>query len=138
VAVVVARFNDMITGQMLDAVESRLGELGVSSGDIRVDWVPGAFELPLAARVHALSGDVDAVIAVGCIIRGDTPHFDYVATAATDGLLRVSLDTGVPVVFGVLTTENLEQAVERADPAQLNKGAEAADTAVEMARLTRR
>lgn len=137
IAVVCARFNDLVTGEMLDGVMERLAEHGVDPQAVTVDWVPGAFELPLAAHVHAESG-ADAVIAVGCIIRGDTPHFDYVAGAATDGLLRVSLDTGVPVVFGVLTTETLEQALERSGIDRANKGGEAADTAVEMARLCAR
>lgn len=137
IVVLCARFNDLVTGLMLDGVLERLDVLGVDSGDVTVDWVPGAYELPLAAQAHAKAGRVDAVIALGCVIRGDTPHFDFVAKAATDGLLRVSLDTGLPVVFGVLTTENLEQAIERADPTRANKGGEAADTAVEMACLVR-
>lgn len=136
VAVVCARFNDLVTGQMLDGALATLARLGVT--DVAVEWVPGAYELPLAAAACARRDDVDAVIAIGCVIRGDTPHFDYVAGGAADGLLRASLDTGVPVVFGVLTTENLDQALERCDPAGADKGGEAAETAVEMARLVGR
>jgi 6,7-dimethyl-8-ribityllumazine synthase len=138
VAVVCARFNDLITGRMLDGVGNALAAMGVASDDIAIEWVPGAYELPLAAHALARRDDVDAVIALGCVIRGDTPHFDYVAGGAADGLLRTSLDTGVPVVFGVLTTENLEQAMERSEVGGADKGAEAAVTAVEMVRLLQR
>lgn len=138
VAVVCARFNDLITGRMLDGVSHALSAMGVADDNIAVEWVPGAYELPLAARALADRDDVDAVIALGCVIRGDTPHFDYVAGGAADGLLRASMDTGVPVVFGVLTTENLDQAMERSDVGGADKGAEAAETAVEMVRLLQR
>lgn len=136
VAVVCSRFNDLVTGKMLDGALAMLARLGVT--DVAVEWVPGAYELALAAEVLAGRDEVDAVIAIGCVIRGDTPHFDYVAGGAADGLLRASLDTGVPVVFGVLTTENLEQALVRCDPTGADKGGEAAATAVEMARLVAR
>ena len=138
VAVVSAQFNDLVTGQMLDGVRSMLRALGVADEDVIEEWVPGAFELPLGARWLAERDDVDAVIALGCVIRGDTPHFDYVAGGAADGLLRASLETGVPVVFGVLTTETLEQALERSDPARMDKGGEAALTAVAMVRFIER
>ena len=138
VALVCAAFNDQVTGQMLDGTVARLLALGVGEADISLDWVPGAYELPLGALSLARRPDVDAVIAIGCVIRGDTPHFDYVAGGAAEGLLRASLDSGVPVIFGVLTTENLEQALERSDPARMDKGGEAAEAAVTMARLVSR
>lgn len=138
IALVCAAFNDRVTGQMLDGTVERLRSLGVEESDISLDWVPGAYELPLAALTMARRDDVDAVIAIGCVIRGDTPHFDYVAGGAAEGLLRATLDTGVPVIFGVLTTENLDQALERSDPSRMDKGGEAADAAVTMARLVER
>jgi 6,7-dimethyl-8-ribityllumazine synthase len=126
--IAVARFNEDITQQLRDgalaAVEGRVE-------DVREVWVPGAFELPLVAQ-HLLAAGYDAVVALGCVIRGDTGHYDFVAGECATGLQRVQLDTGKPVVFGVLTTENHAQAVERADPKQLNKGGEAVDTAIEM------
>ncbi len=138
IAIICARFNDLITSQMLAGVRATLTDLGVAPADVIEEWVPGAYELPLAARWMADRDDVDAVIAIGCVIRGDTPHFDYVAGGAADGLLRASLDTGTPVVFGVLTTETLEQALERSDPQRMDKGGEAALTAVEMVRFVER
>jgi len=136
VVIVSARFNDLVTSQLLDGATGALGRMGVT--DVAVEWVPGAYELPLAARVLAERDDVDAVVALGCVIRGDTPHFDYVAGGAAQGLLDASLATGTPVIFGVLTTENLHQALLRADPARMDKGGEAAQAAVEMARLVAR
>jgi 6,7-dimethyl-8-ribityllumazine synthase len=130
VAIVVARFNDVLTGALRDACRKELDQLGVAS--IREEWVPGAFELPLAAKALAESGDHDAVVAIGAVVRGDTPHFDYVAGECAAGLMRAQLDTGVPVVFGVLTTDTVDQARER-----LDKGAEFAAAAVEMAQLLR-
>jgi 6,7-dimethyl-8-ribityllumazine synthase len=128
VAVVVARFNDVLTGALLDACRKELDQLGVA--EFREEWVPGAFELPLAAKRFAASGRYDAVVAIGAVVRGDTPHFDYVAGECAAGLMRAQLETGVPVVFGVLTTDTVEQAQVR-----LDKGAEFAATAVEMATL---
>lgn len=136
VVIVCARFNDLITNQLLDGARRALGSMGVD--EVPVAWVPGAYELPLAARVFAARDDVDAVVALGCVIRGDTPHFDYVAGGAAQGLLDASLATGTPVIFGVLTTENLHQALVRADVARMDKGGEAAVAAVEMARLVQR
>jgi 6,7-dimethyl-8-ribityllumazine synthase len=130
VAIVVARFNDVLTGALRDACRKELDQLGVAA--IREEWVPGAFELPLAAKALAESGDHDAVVAIGAVVRGDTPHFDYVAGECAAGLMRAQLDTGVPVVFGVLTTDTVDQARER-----LDKGAEFAAAAVEMAQLLR-
>ena len=130
VAVVVARFNDVLTGALLDACRTHLDGLGVS--EIREEWVPGAFELPLAAKRFAASGRYEAVVAIGAVVRGDTPHFDYVAGECAAGLMRAQLETGVPIVFGVLTTDTVDQARER-----LDKGAEFAAAAVEMAQLLR-
>ena len=131
-AIVVARFNDFITARLLDGALGTLGAHGVDRESIPVVWVPGAFEMPLAAKRLADSGQFDAVIALGCVIRGGTPHFDYVAGEASKGLGRVQLDTGVPIAFGLLTTENIEQAIERAGTKMGNKGGEAAMAAMEM------
>jgi 6,7-dimethyl-8-ribityllumazine synthase len=138
IGIVAARFNDSIVVQMLDGTRTRLLALGVADEDISLAWVAGAFEIPLAARAMAASGDVDAVVCLGCVIRGETPHFDYVAGEAAAGIQRVGLDTGVPTVFGVLTTDDLAQAVERAAVDQGDKGADCADAAVELVQLLRR
>ncbi len=130
IAIVVARFNDVLTGALLDACRAHLTKLGVTH--IREDWVPGAFELPLAAKRLAESGGFEAVVTIGAVVRGDTPHFDYVAGECAAGVMRAQLSTGVPIVFGVLTTDTIEQARER-----LDKGAEFAAAAVEMAQLLR-
>jgi 6,7-dimethyl-8-ribityllumazine synthase len=132
VAFACGRFNDVITEELFDRAWRRLDELGVASGKIDQVWAPGAFELPLVAKALAETGDYDAVITLGAVIRGGTPHFEYVAGECAAGVLRVGLDTGVPVVFGVLTVDTVEQAEER-----LDKGAESAETAVEMAQLLR-
>jgi 6,7-dimethyl-8-ribityllumazine synthase len=137
VAIACGRFNDVITDRLLHGARRRLDELGVASGMIDEVWAPGAFELPLVAKSLAESGRYDAVITLGAVIRGDTPHFDYVAGECAAGVLRVGLDTGVPVVFGVLTTDTVGQAFERSNPGPGNKGVESADTAVEMACLLR-
>ena len=130
VAVACGRFNDVITEGLLRTARERLHELGVV--EVREVWAPGAFELPLVAKTLARSGRYDAVITLGAVIRGGTPHFEYVAGECAAGVLRVGLDTGVPVVFGVLTVDTVEQAEER-----LGKGTESAETAVEMAQLLR-
>ena len=132
VAFACGRFNDVITEELLRRAMTRLDELGVATGMIDQVWAPGAFELPLVAKALAETGDYDAVITLGAVIRGGTPHFEYGAGECAAGVLRVGLDTGVPVVFGVLTTDTVEQAQERVE-----KGADAADTAVEMAQLLR-
>jgi 6,7-dimethyl-8-ribityllumazine synthase len=132
VAFACGRFNDVITEELLRRATARLDELGVASGKIDQVWAPGAFELPLVAKALAETGDYDAVITLGAVIRGGTPHFEYVAGECAAGVLRVGLDTGVPVVFGVLTVDTVEQAEERFD-----KGAESAETAIEMAQLLR-
>lgn len=136
IAIVCGRFNDHVTVRLLDGVRRGLDAIGVAANDVREVWVPGAFEMPLAAKTFAVSGHIDAVICVGCVIRGDTAHFDLVATQCAEGIRQVGLETGVPVIFGVLTTENLEQALVRSEgPDGHNVGTEAAAAAVEMATL---
>ena len=132
IAFACGRFNDVITEELLQRATARLHELGVATGMVDQVWAPGAFELPLVAKALAETGDYDAVITLGAVIRGGTPHFEYVAGECAAGVQRVGLDTGVPVVFGVLTVDTVEQAEERFD-----KGAESAETAVEMAQLLR-
>lgn len=140
VAVVCGRFNDLITNRLFEGVTAGLAELGVADADVTVAWVPGAFEVPLAAKAFAEAGNVDAVITLGAVIRGETAHFDYVAGQCAEGVQRVQLDTGVPVAFGVLTTENLDQALARSEPEPdgHNVGRECAHVAVEMVDLVRR
>lgn len=135
IAIVVSRFNEVVTDRLLAGAEACLEANGVASADITVYSVPGAWELPLVVDRILRTGDCDAVVALGCVIRGDTPHFDYVAGGATDGLLRAALDHGVPVAFGLLTTEDNDQAMARAGGKAGNKGWEAALTALEMADL---
>lgn len=131
-ALVVSRFNEFITRHLVDGAEDALRRHGAREGDLTRVYVPGAFELPLAARKVAESGKFHAVIALGCVIRGQTPHFEYVAGEAARGLGWVALHTGVPTSFGVLTCDTLEQAIERAGSKAGNKGADAAVTAIEM------
>ncbi|MCU1376154.1 MAG: 6,7-dimethyl-8-ribityllumazine synthase [Actinomycetia bacterium] len=138
IAFACGRFNDVITERLLHGATRRLDELGVPSGLIDEVWAPGAFELPLVAKALAESGRYDAVITLGAVIRGGTPHFEYVAGECAAGVLRVGLDTGVPVVFGVLTVDTVAQAEERSVDGPGNKGAESAETAVEMASILRR
>jgi 6,7-dimethyl-8-ribityllumazine synthase len=126
-----AEFNGGITDRMLTAALDELDRVGVDLASTVVAWVPGAFELPLVARAMAATGRIDAVVALGAVIRGDTGHYEFVAGECASGLQRVQLDTGLPVVFGVLTTETVEQALVRSLPDQTNKGAEAARTALE-------
>jgi len=136
IAIVCGRFNDHVTMRLLDGARRGLAECKVNDDDVTEVWVPGAFELPIAAKSFAASGTVDAVICLGCVIRGETAHFEHVGTQAAAGIRQAALDTGVPVVFGVLTTENLDQALARSEPAGgENTGHEGAHTAVEMARL---
>jgi 6,7-dimethyl-8-ribityllumazine synthase len=136
--IVASRYNRDLSQQLLDGVCARLRGHGADPEALTVAWVPGAFEIPLAAQRLASSGTVDAVICVGAVVRGDTPHFEYVAGACADGVARVALDTGVPTVFGVLTTDDRAQALARVGGAEGHKGEEAASTAVEMVRLLRR
>lgn len=137
VGIVAGRFNDAITTVLVEAAVDRLNSLGVAPSDIALEWVPGVFETPVAAKWMVDLG-FDAVITLGCVIRGETAHFDFVAGAAATGALEVSLSTGVPVVFGVLTTETREQAEVRAAVDGHNKGGEAAETAVEMVAMRSR
>jgi 6,7-dimethyl-8-ribityllumazine synthase len=133
-AVVVARFNRAVTGRLLEGARAALAEAGAADGSVDVFYVPGAFELPLAARRLA-ARPYSAIIALGAVIRGETPHFEFVAAEAARGLQQVAVDTGVPVAFGVLTTDTQEQALARAGGARGNKGYDAALAAVEMARF---
>ena len=137
IALVVSRFNEEVTARLLTGARSALERNGVREDDIDVAWVPGAFELPLAARRLAESQRYDAVICLGAVIRGETPHFEYVAGAAARGVAEVSRDTGVPTIFGVITPDTLEQALDRAGGKVGNKGDDAAVNAIEMANLLR-
>lgn len=132
-----ALFNGGITMRLLDGALAALAEAGTDGRDITVAWAPGAFEIPLVARAFAEAGKVDAVLCFGAVIRGDTGHYDFVAGECAAGIQQVQLSTGVPVVFGVLTVDTLEQALERSEPDESNKGREAALTGVEMVRLLR-
>ncbi len=137
-AVVVARFNAHVTGPLYDGCRDELAEHGLESDAIEMIEVPGCFELALVAKELGASGRFDAIICIGAIIRGDTPHFDYVSSATASGIQRASLDTGVPVIFGVLTTDNEEQALDRIGGSAGHKGREAALTAIEMAQTMKR
>ena len=137
VGIVAARFNEFIVSKLLSGCEDGLLRHGVRSEDIAVAWVPGAFEIPLAAQDMAKSGKYDAVITLGAVIRGATSHYDYVCAEVSKGVANVSLNTGVPVLFGVLTTDTIEQAIERAGTKAGNKGAECAQGAIEMVNLLR-
>ena len=134
-AIVVSRFNELITSKLLAGALDSLKRHGCAEDDIEVAWVPGAFELPLVAQRLARSGRFDVVICLGAIIRSDTPHFDYVAGEAAKGIAQVALDTGVPITFGVITADNVEQAIERAGVRSGNRGWDAAVNAIEMADL---
>ena len=138
VAIVAARFNDFVVASLLKGARAAWHERGGAAQDLTVVRVPGAFELPVVARRLASSGRYDAVVALGCVIRGDTPHFDYIAGEAARGLQLAGLETGVPVIFGVLTVESLEQALERAATTAGNKGGEAMESALEMAAVMAR
>ncbi len=138
VAVVAGRFNDRVTKPLLDGALATLADHGLDPDAVPVLWVPGAFEIPLAAKRLAQSGTVDAVICVGAVIRGDTAHFEYVAGPCAAGIAQAALDTGVPIAFGVLTTHDEAQALARAGGPEGNKGAEAAASALEMVALLRR
>jgi 6,7-dimethyl-8-ribityllumazine synthase len=136
-ALVVARFNDFVTRRLLSGAHEALAAAGVAPDAIDVVWVPGAFEIPVAAAQVARARRPAAVVCLGCVIRGGTPHFEYICQAAAHGVTQASLDTGVPMAFGVLTTDSVEQAVERAGPGPANKGHEAALAAIEMATVLR-
>lgn len=135
IAIVASRFNEFITGKLIEGAEDALLRHGVDGDDITLYRVPGAFEIPMLAKVIAEKDDVDAVICLGAIIRGATPHFDFVAAEASKGIAQVSINTGKPVAFGVITSDTLEQAIDRAGTKSGNKGFDAAITAIEMANL---
>ena len=133
-AIVVSRFNETVTGRLLAGAEACFADRGFQDSQVSVFFVPGAWELPVAV-LHASRAGYAGVVAIGCVVRGDTPHFDYVAGGAADGLARVSVETGVPIAFGVLTTETMDQALDRAGGKHGNKGYEAAETVLEMVDL---
>jgi 6,7-dimethyl-8-ribityllumazine synthase len=138
VAIVAARFNDFIVTSLLKGACASWESRGGAAADLLVVRVPGAFELPVTARKLAAGGGYDAIVALGCVIRGDTPHFDFVAGECARGLQQVNLDSGVPVIFGVLTVETVDQALERAAVSAMNKGGESMDCALEMAAVMAR
>ena len=138
IAIVASRFNEFIVNKLIEGAEDCLRRHGVADDDITLAWVPGAFEIPLAAKKLAMSGHYDAVICVGAVIRGATSHYDYVCAEVSKGIAAVALETGVPVLFGVLTTENIEQAIERAGTKAGNKGYDCALGALEMVDLLRK
>ena len=132
---VVSRFNEFITAKLLEGAQDALIRHGVAAEDIDIAWTPGSFEIPLVAKKMAQTGKYAAIICLGTIIRGGTPHFEYIAAEVSKGIAAVNLETGVPVIFGVITTDNLEQAIERAGTKAGNKGFDAAESAIEMANL---
>jgi 6,7-dimethyl-8-ribityllumazine synthase len=136
-ALVVSRFNEFISKKLLEGAQDALVRHDVTADNIDIAWVPGAFEIPIIAKKLALTKKYDAVICLGAVIRGNTPHFDYIAAEVSKGIATVGLETGVPITFGVLTTENIEQAVERAGTKDGNKGFEAAMNAMEMANVVK-
>jgi len=134
---VVSRFNEFITKKLLEGAQDALLRHGVSQEDIEVAWVPGSFEIPLIAKKLAQTKRYDAVICLGAVVRGGTPHFEYIAAEVTKGIAKVGLETGLPVIYGVITADTLEQAIERAGTKMGNKGFEAAVNAIEMANLVK-
>lgn len=134
-AIVVSRFNELVSKQMLTGAQDTLARHGVKEGEVTVAWVPGAYEIPLIAQKLANSKSYHAVICLGAVIRGDTPHFDYVAAEVSKGISQVSLKSGMPIVFGVLTVDSIEQAMERAGTKAGNRGRQAAQSAIEMVNL---
>ena len=137
VGIVVARFNDLITGRLLDGALDRLRRSNVPEETTDICWVPGAFEVPKAAKVMAESGRYDGIIALAAVIRGSTPHFEYVSAEVSKGLAHVNLESEVPVTFGVITTDTIDQAIERAGTKAGNKGVQAAETLIEMTNVLR-
>lgn len=135
--IVVSKFNKFVTSRLLEAAVETLKKAGATDEALEVIRVPGAFEIPLAARTLARTGRFDAVLCLGAVIRGDTPHFDYISAEASRGIAQVALECDLPVIFGVLTTNTVAQAIERADPSKHNRGADAARTAIEMVTLLR-
>ena len=137
IGIVAARFNEFITSRLLGGAEDSFVRHGGNSADLEVIWVPGAFEIPFTAKKMALSGRYDAIVCLGAVIRGATPHFDMVANEASKGIAHVGLECNIPVIFGVLTTDSIEQAVERAGTKAGNKGFDAMTSAIEMVNVTR-
>lgn len=137
IGIVVGRFNEFITGKLLSGAQDALKRHGVSENDVEIAWVPGAFEIPLVARKMVNSQKYDAVITLGAVIKGATPHFDYVSSEVAKGVAAINSQTGIPTIFGVLTTDTIEQAIERAGTKAGNKGWEAAAAAIEMANLNK-
>jgi 6,7-dimethyl-8-ribityllumazine synthase len=137
VGIVAGRFNDFISDKLVSGAQDAFKRHGVSEEDVDIAWVPGAFEIPLIAKKMADSGNYDAIVTLGAVIRGSTPHFDYVCNEAAKGVAQATMTSGVPVIFGVLTVDSIEQAIERAGTKAGNKGWEAAVSAIEMANLTR-
>jgi 6,7-dimethyl-8-ribityllumazine synthase len=135
--IVVSKFNKFVTSKLLSSCAEALNKHGVKAEDIEVVRVPGAFEIPVVARTMAKTKQFDAVICLGAVIRGDTPHFDYISAEASRGIGQAAMESEVPVIFGVLTTDTVAQAIERADPAKFNRGGEAAKSAIEMASVMR-
>ena len=135
--IVVAKFNRSVTNKLLSSCLEELEKQGVRADDIEVVRVPGAFEIPLVAKTMAKAGRFDAVICLGAIIRGDTPHFEYISAEVSRGIGQAALDADVPIIFGVLTTHTMEQAIERAEPTRFNRGGEAAKSAIEMGVVTK-
>lgn len=135
IGIVVSRFNEFLTGKLLSGAQDALKRHGVAEEDVDVAWVPGAFELPFVAKKMAESGNYDAVITLGTVIRGATTHYDYVCNEAAKGVAQAGMSSGIPVIFGVVTTENIEQAIERSGTKAGNKGWDSAVSAIEMANL---
>ncbi len=133
--IIVSRFNEFVSAKLVDGAIDTLTQHDVNEGDISVVWVPGSFEIPLAAKKMSESGKYDAIICLGTIIRGETPHFDFVAGEAAKGIAKIGLDSGIPCIFGIITADNLEQAIDRAGTKSGNKGRESAKTAIEMCNL---
>jgi len=134
---VVSRFNDFISKRLLEGAQDALLRHGVNEGDIEIAWTPGSFEIPLIAKKLAQTKRYDAVICLGAVIRGGTPHFEYVASEVTKGIAQVNLETGLPIIYGVITADTLEQAIERAGTKEGNRGFQAAVSAIEMANLVK-
>ena len=134
-AIVIARFNEFITGKLLDGAQDAMKRHGVNEVDVDIAWAPGSFEIPLVAKKLAETKKYDAIICLGAVIRGATPHFEYVANEVSKGIAKVGLDAGIPVAYGIITADNLEQAIERAGTKAGNRGFDAATNAIEMANL---
>jgi 6,7-dimethyl-8-ribityllumazine synthase len=135
IGIIASRFNEFLTKELVSGCVDTLKRHGVSNDDITVCWVPGAFEIPVIAQKMAKSKDYDAVVCLGTIIRGATPHFDFIASEVSKGIAKVSMDTGLPVIFGVITADTIEQAIERAGTKDGNKGKDAAISAIEMSNI---